>query len=171
MTDKTERERFEAWARTQSDDWLDSKDAWLTWQARAALSQPAEAPRLYSPIEANPHAQRDGRHVNDNEPHDEASGPYLDARGDDRGQGLMAAQGLGIVRGPAFELYASAAAAQAVPQGWHGLTEAERDKAVGSICEYGTGFVAPLYAVVGDIERRLQQRNAPNTEAGDGAQN
>lgn len=45
--------------------------------------------------------------------------------------------------------------------GWKGLTEDERDKAVGDLIDYGTEFVAPLYAVVEGIERKLRERNAP----------
>jgi hypothetical protein len=46
------------------------------------------------------------------------------------------------------------------PVAWHGLTEGERWQAVSSICEYGTGFVAPLFAVIEGVERTLERRNA-----------
>ena len=49
--------------------------------------------------------------------------------------------------------------AQRVPE-WNGLVEGERDQIVTDICEYGTGFVAPLYAIVEGIERKLMERNA-----------
>jgi hypothetical protein len=42
---------------------------------------------------------------------------------------------------------------------WQGLTESERNQAVDSLVEYGTGFVAPLYAVIEGIERKLMERN------------
>jgi hypothetical protein len=48
----------------------------------------------------------------------------------------------------------------AEPQ-WQALTEGERRAAVGSICEYGTGFVAPLFSVIEGIERVLEARNRP----------
>lgn len=43
---------------------------------------------------------------------------------------------------------------------WQPLTEGERAQAVAAICEYGTGFVAPLFATIEGIERKLQERNA-----------
>jgi hypothetical protein len=46
------------------------------------------------------------------------------------------------------------------PQPWRGLTKDEIDHAVGELVEYGTEFVAPLYAVVEGIERKLRERNA-----------
>jgi hypothetical protein len=51
---------------------------------------------------------------------------------------------------------------------WHGLTEGERDQVVSDLVEYGTGFVAPLYAVVEGIERKLMERNSPTTAAAEG---
>ena len=54
----------------------------------------------------------------------------------------------------------AAEAAQPEPVAWQGLTEGERNQAVQSICEYGTGFVAPLFAVIEGVERILERRNA-----------
>lgn len=45
-------------------------------------------------------------------------------------------------------------------QQWRGLTKDEIDHEVGQLVEYGTEFVAPLYAVVEGIERKLRERNA-----------
>lgn len=43
---------------------------------------------------------------------------------------------------------------------WHGLSQAEVLKVVGEICDYGTGFVAPLISVVENIDKLLRERNA-----------
>lgn len=43
---------------------------------------------------------------------------------------------------------------------WHGLSQAEVLKVVGEICDYGTGFVAPLISVVKNIDKLLRERNA-----------
>lgn len=37
------------------------------------------------------------------------------------------------------------------------LTDEQRDRFVSEICEYGTGFVAPLYSVVEAIEQAVLQ--------------
>lgn len=46
---------------------------------------------------------------------------------------------------------------------WQGLTDAERDGYVGELVDYGTDFVAPLYSVVENIEKRLREKNAALT--------
>jgi hypothetical protein len=65
---------------------------------------------------------------------------------------------------------ASGLTAPPAPQPWRGLTEEERDIAVNELVEYGTEFVAPLYAVVESIERKLKERNA-GVNLPDGAKN
>jgi hypothetical protein len=42
---------------------------------------------------------------------------------------------------------------------WVGLTEEEKDEFVGHICDYGTGFVAPLFATIDSIEAKLREKN------------
>ena len=49
----------------------------------------------------------------------------------------------------------------AAPQAWQSLTEGERDQVVSDLVEYGTAFVAPRYAVIEGVERKLMERNAP----------
>ena len=66
-----------------------AKAAWL--EAKEAVVAPAVAaePRVvYSPIETNPHAEKNGVHPNDSEAFDPAQRQYLDDRGDAQGQGL-----------------------------------------------------------------------------------
>jgi hypothetical protein len=65
-----------------------------------------------------------------------------------------------------YVAYADVAAllqAQGEPQSsdqvWNGLTDNEKDVYVGKFIEYGTDFVAPIYAVVENIERDLKERN------------
>ena len=58
--------------------------------------------------------------------------------------------------------------AQVAPAGeWRGLTEQERAAFVNEICEYGTGFVAPLFSLAESLEDVLKRRNtaAPAQQA------
>ena len=43
---------------------------------------------------------------------------------------------------------------------WRGLTDEERAAFVDEICEYGTGFVSPLFALVESLEGVLKTRNS-----------
>ncbi|WAL81341.1 hypothetical protein OYT13_15935 [Pandoraea sp. XJJ-1] len=52
------------------------------------------------------------------------------------------------------------------PVTWRGLTEREIDDFVERICDYGTGFVSPLDALVREIEAKLHERNAAPVNGG-----
>lgn len=46
------------------------------------------------------------------------------------------------------------------PAEWVGLDQQEKAQFVDDICEYGTGFVAPLFATVESIEAKLREKNS-----------
>ena len=48
---------------------------------------------------------------------------------------------------------------------WNGFTTDEKDHFVGSLVEHGTEFVAPLYAVVDNIEKALMEKNRAQADA------
>lgn len=52
------------------------------------------------------------------------------------------------------------AAAPTADTGWRGLTQEERAAFVNEICEYGTGFVAPLFSLAESLENVLKVRNS-----------
>lgn len=60
----------------------------------------------------------------------------------------------------AWQASAASPVAAPTPYEWRGLTKDEIDHEVGELVELGTDFVAPLYAAVEGIERKLRERNA-----------
>lgn len=69
-----------------------------------------------------------------------------------------------------IEEAAPPAPVSAEPVKWEGLSEIEKSRFVDDICDYGTGFVTPLFAVIDNVEKLLKERNgsaSPSTDAKD----
>jgi hypothetical protein len=71
-----------------SNEGADLSDRITAFLAAQPQAEPVADMVIYSPIETSPHAEKDGRHPNDNEPYDPDQRQYLVERGDDEGQGL-----------------------------------------------------------------------------------
>jgi hypothetical protein len=102
----------ESWARA---DWLEQ----AATPPKGERTTPVEPTIIYSPVETRPHLN--GRHPNDNEPVDRDRGPYLDLRGDDKGQGLDCFWKWGYAAGwndHKRHVATPTAAAPEVPAGW-----------------------------------------------------
>ncbi|MGQ3051053.1 MAG: hypothetical protein ACT6S0_04650 [Roseateles sp.] len=71
--------------------------------------------------------------------------------------------------GPLPSVRQPADAAHPQPKGtapeWRGLTPDERAAFVNEICEYGTGFVAPLFSLAESLEDVLKVRNSGDSQA------